>query len=279
MNLYAAEWCITEMANFKIFDVEHGSCALFTADNGSRMLIDCGQNCTTGWSPTRQLRLDGAAKLDLLAITNYDEDHVDALPELIASGISINALWRPKNASPERITELKSADGMGQGIRELVRMASVYTHPISIPINFGTLQREMYFNPAGSFSDENNLSAIIVLRINGVKVVFTGDMERAGFDLILRRPEVREAVKGASVLVAPHHGRECSVHTEFLDLVRPYWTVISDKGYMYDTQETVPTYRSYSRGANFRGGNRHVLTTRRDGTVSFDLRQDGWSAY
>lgn len=32
----------------KIFDVEHGACALLTCDNGSRLMIDCGHNGDTG---------------------------------------------------------------------------------------------------------------------------------------------------------------------------------------------------------------------------------------
>lgn len=267
------------MAQLKIFDVEHGSCALLTADTGARMLIDCGQNCSTGWTPTKQLRSDGATQLELLAITNYDEDHVDALPELRRSEIPIIGLWRPKNVSPEDIVELKSEDGMGKGIHELVLMASSYTHPLPAPLDFGDITRSMYFNPSGFFDDENNLSAIVVLVINGIKFVFPGDMERAGFDEILKREDVRNAVRDTSVLVAPHHGRECSVHEGFLGLTRPFWTVISDKGYMYDTQQTVPTYRSFSRGAEFRGGMRHVLTTRNDGTISFEIGDGEWSAY
>lgn len=266
------------MAVLRVFDVEHGSCALLTADTGARMLIDCGQNASTGWTPTKQLQQEGASVLELLTITNYDEDHVDALPELRGSGIPITGLWRPKNASPEHIKELKSEDGMGKGIAELVKMASTYNTPLVKKLDFGNIQRSMYFNPAGSFDDENNLSAIVVIVVNGVKFVFPGDMERAGFDMILKRNEVRSAVSNASVLIAPHHGRECSVHTGFLDLVRPYWTVISDKGYMYDTQLTVPTYGRYSRGGTFRGQDRQVLTTRSDGTITFNLGETGWSA-
>jgi beta-lactamase superfamily II metal-dependent hydrolase len=265
------------MATLNIFDVEHGSCSLLQADTGARIMIDCGWNPKSGWSPTQQLIRDGAQHVDLLVITNYDEDHVDGLPELRQSGISIRGLWRPKNVEPDDIIQLKSEDGMGNGIAELVNMARTYVHPLS-PIDFGNVQRQMFYNPPGSFDDENNLSAIVVLTINGIKVVFPGDMERAGFDLILARQEVKDAISGASVLVAPHHGRECSVHEGFLGLVRPFWTVISDKGYMYDTQETVPTYSHYSRGGQFRGRERYVLTTRADGSITFSFTEGGWGA-
>jgi hypothetical protein len=41
----------------QIFDVEHGACALLTAHNGTRFMIDCGHNSTTGWKPGTYLRL------------------------------------------------------------------------------------------------------------------------------------------------------------------------------------------------------------------------------
>lgn len=31
----------------KVFDVEHGACALLSCDNGARLMIDCGHNSTT----------------------------------------------------------------------------------------------------------------------------------------------------------------------------------------------------------------------------------------
>ncbi len=168
---------------------------------------------------------------------------------------------------------------MRNGIRQLVKMATLYTLP-SDPIDYGNFESEFYFNPPKSFDDENNLSALLVLKIYGHKVLFTGDMERAGFDAILKRREVLNAVSDASILIAPHHGRECSVHPRFLALANPFWTVISDKGYTYATQETNHSYRQYSRGGSFRGEDRRVLTTRKDGNISFHFSTDGsWCGF
>ena len=59
------------------------SCALLTCDNGTRLMIDCGHNGDTGWRPGRYLRDQGISRLEMLAITNYDEDHVRGLPDLL----------------------------------------------------------------------------------------------------------------------------------------------------------------------------------------------------
>ena len=110
----------------KIFDVEHGACALLSANDGKQVMIDCGHNASTEWRPGTYLRQHGITKLDMLIITNYDEDHVSGLPNL-REQVSIDRLWRNKSVSPETLEKLKSEDGMGRGIKELVDMAGRYT--------------------------------------------------------------------------------------------------------------------------------------------------------
>jgi len=43
--------------------------------NNTRFMIDCGHNATTGWKPGTYLLQQGIRNLEMLAITNYDEDH------------------------------------------------------------------------------------------------------------------------------------------------------------------------------------------------------------
>lgn len=70
----------------QIFDVEHGACALLTvtAPNGGvrRLLIDCGHNASTRWTPGGHLKSLGVTQIEQLIITNYDEDHVSGYRSL-----------------------------------------------------------------------------------------------------------------------------------------------------------------------------------------------------
>ena len=77
----------------EIFDVEAGACALLTADNGTRLMIDCGQNTSTGWRPGTYLLQQGTSTLEMLAITNYDEDHARGAPNLFDK-VDVQWLWR-----------------------------------------------------------------------------------------------------------------------------------------------------------------------------------------
>ena len=58
--------------------MEHGACALITTSNSKRIMIDCGDNTSTGWQPGTMFRAHGLGYLDELIVTNYDEDHVSA---------------------------------------------------------------------------------------------------------------------------------------------------------------------------------------------------------
>src|SRR5436190_129007 len=103
----------------QIFDVEHGACSLLTADNNTRFMIDCGHNGTTGWKPGTYLKQQGVIQLDMLAITNYDEDHASAAANLL-DNIFVSWLFRNTSVSGATIKTLKREQGMGPGIERLV---------------------------------------------------------------------------------------------------------------------------------------------------------------
>ena len=103
----------------QFFDVEHGACALLTADNSARFMIDCGHNATTQWRPGSYLLSNGIRHLDMLAITNYDEDHASASADVFDK-IDVRWLLRNKSVSTTLLKSLKSDSGMGSGIDRLL---------------------------------------------------------------------------------------------------------------------------------------------------------------
>jgi hypothetical protein len=151
----------------EIFDVEHGACALLTADNGTHLMIDCADNPITGWSPGTHLRRANIPTLDMLAITNYDEDHVRGAIDLFRN-VHVNWLWRNKSVSGAILRSLKSDDGMGRGIETLAfKMEYEFTFdatPQAPEPAFLGLDKSAFCNSYPAFDDENNLSMVIFLR-------------------------------------------------------------------------------------------------------------------
>jgi beta-lactamase superfamily II metal-dependent hydrolase len=131
-----------------------------------------------------------------------------------------------------------------------------------------------YCNPSPTFDDENNLSLVLRLEIGGVSFLFPGDLECAGWrHLLATNREFSGLVSTTTVLMAAHHGRLNGICPELFDTYgcNPELVVISDDYRQFASQETTNYYRSKCRGiATFRDqGPRKVLTTRRDGALTF----------
>ena len=243
-------------------------------------MVDCGHNASTGWYPGTYLRNQGVRYLNMLAITNYDEDHVSGLPDLLGH-VDVGWLWRNESVSPDDIEDLKSETGMGDGIESLVEMARSYTGSRSDRPLFEGVERRAFRNRYPDFEDENNLSMAVYLECHGIGVLFPGDLETDGWLALLENQAFRQTIARTKVLIASHHGRENGISEELFYNYgcEPFYVVISDKGYMYDTQRTIPYYSSKALGGPFRGEHRRVLTTRRDGRIGFTFSSDAWHPY
>jgi beta-lactamase superfamily II metal-dependent hydrolase len=263
----------------QIFDVEHGACALLTCDNATRIMIDCGHNATSRWYPGSYLSQQGIWQVERLAITNYDEDHVSGIENLFAN-VSISELWRNTSVSADQLCYLKSEDGMGRGIAFLAdKMANVYTGgPVNLSGRFqGMTHWQVFCNRYPLFDDENNLSLTIFFKCQGVGVLFPGDLEGEGWRALMWQPGFCDVLRQTDVFIASHHGRENGWCDELKEFCNPFYVVISDQGYQYDTQKTVPRYSSLARGGPFRLEQmRKVLTTRSDGRIAFDFSPGSW---
>jgi beta-lactamase superfamily II metal-dependent hydrolase len=254
-----------------IFNVEHGQCALLTCDNGNRMLIDCGHNASTGWTPGYHLQRLGVSALDLLAITNYDEDHVSGLVDL-RERVSISQYLRNKSVNSTTIRTLKSDTGIGPNMDELADVISSLSISTGPGAPFPGLTHHVYYNDYPTFRDENNLSMVLTLRFAGTVFIFPGDLECDGWErLLANSPGLQRDVAECHVLIASHHGRESGICPAMFDKYgcKPQIVIISDDCHKYDTQKTTSYYGSKCRGIPFRGQQRQVLTTRSDGSLRF----------
>src|ERR1700676_674280 len=97
-----------------IFDVEHGACALITTSGGKHIMVDCGDNRSTGWEPGTALLRRGISSLERLIVTNYDEDHASGFANLYAN-IAVFGLQRNGNVSAQLIHHLKSRHRQWRG--------------------------------------------------------------------------------------------------------------------------------------------------------------------
>jgi beta-lactamase superfamily II metal-dependent hydrolase len=251
----------------KIFDVAHGFCAYIIAENRNVILVDCGCNPQTGFSPSSYLSRTGCSGIERLFITNYDEDHLDDLPNLRHT-LSINVLHRNRSLSGEELRQLKLGTGPLQpGMRALLEMIETFTTDVSGFEEFPDIEIAVFWNSYPSFEDTNNLSLVTFLHFQGIHLIFSGDLEKAGWRALLQRNTFREHLGRVNLYIASHHGRESGYCEDVFDYCHPDIVIISDESKKFETQKV--DYKQHASGISWQDGStRYVLTTRNDGMIT-----------
>jgi beta-lactamase superfamily II metal-dependent hydrolase len=250
-----------------IYDVGHGFCGYIRDQlTGANLLFDCGYNERTSVHPVDEiLRTYGA--IGGLVIQNADEDHLDGLPRLItlAGATPARVLFSNPSLTIPALLSVKAAP-FGNGLLSLLQLKRRYTAPLAAGTGVrGEVSISQYWNPYPLFTDTNNLSLVTFVHSQGYSVIFAGDLERAGWRMLLRSPAFIQDLARVRVYVASHHGRDNGYCEEVFDHCWPELVVISDGEIRHDTQDNC--YARHARGVSFGGEMRYVLTTRCDGDI------------
>lgn len=253
-----------------IHDVGHGLCVSLVHDNGNVMLWDCGhheQNRPSVFLPDR-----GIQRIDHFFVTNYDEDHISDLPNL-RTEMSIRLLCRNRSISGEQLRRLKQQSGpISKAMGSMLDMIRTYTgSPTAYP-EFPRVQYSTFCNNYRTdFSDTNNISLVTFLEFGTVRLIIPGDLEVVGWKHLLNNNQFKSKLSSVNVFLASHHGRENGYCAEVFRICRPDVVVFSDSPIKYATQEMASIYARHASGVNFNGERRHVISTRKDGSVSWNV--------
>lgn len=268
----------------KFYDVEHGSCTHVITPNGKHLLYDIGSKTNTSiCGHLKGTYFRNGGRPDMLTITHPHIDHISDLCNMYNYGIKPGCLWRDKRAFP---LNLLKSDGQAQiDLKNCAnRMHNEYnsaigagSNPEDAAVNGGVTIRR--FTPSlveSEYADINNFSCVNVIEFGGFKVIITGDNPAAKLLEMLKGSAFKQAVADATVLLAPHHGRDGEYCADFVSVVNPLLTVFSDKPIVHDTQAySAQNYANATRGVTWNGQNRKVFTTRSDGTITFKFMADG----
>ena len=273
----------------RVWDVEHGACVMLQHQapaglaqtvGGRLAMIDSGSSAD--FSPSEYIRSLGRNRLDYLFVTNADQDHMSDLNGLENKGIEVAHLIRNPSYSGEEMRRIKLVGGpLTDDAEWYVRACSRYSGGVGEPFNqyMGGITYQAFYNSYHDFKDTNNLSLAIFIKFAGFTMLFPGDLEKPGWRALLQRPDFVASLRTVDVFMASHHGRESGFCSEVFDYVTPQAIVISDKAMQHSTQATVPDYRRVTTEAGVpvitSNKRRHVLTTRRDGWIQFDVHENG----
>lgn len=261
------------------WDVQHGHATYVKSPNGKHIVVDLGigshDDNNTAFSPLMHLKNNyGVNQLDFVIITHPHLDHIDDI--LNFDSLSPKVLLRPKHLKDEEVYHDSLRDRDKPKFEKYIEINNRYnqnindTDPVFVkPENYGGLQIQRFL-PTGCPRDNfNNHSIVSVFSYADIKVVIPGDNEDESFQELLKNDAFIKAIDGADILLAPHHGRISGYYDDFVNLVYPRLTIVSD-GRFCDTSAN-PRYSAKSRGWTvYKSGketNRKCLTTNSDGEV------------
>ena len=260
---------------FRVLNVGHGACAYLQADNTNVMLFDCGHNSDPEFRPSTHLPARGHQSVEYLFISNYDQDHISDLPRL-RNNLHIGSLVRNASITADQLRALKlrQSGEISPAMHSMLDMIRTYTGDITgNEPNFPGVTYQTFCNshPFGNGSDTNNLSMVTILTVNGTTILLPGDMERAGWLILLRDTSFTRHLPSVDIFVASHHGRDNGYCREIFANYgcRPGVFVMSDSSVVHATQQCTNNYAQWASGVQFNGQTRRVLTTRNDGALTW----------
>lgn len=266
----------------QIFDVKHGACAMITGPNNKSLMIDCGfREGADPWFPSVAF---AGRQIEMLVIQNLDEDHVDDLP-YVWKELGIRSFYSNPSVDAAALRAMKT-QGMDEGVAKVHAILKDLGPGLTGPLaELGGVAVWAYFNRYGQpFKSTNDLSVAVFVEYGRFRILFGGDLERAGWLELLKLPSFRADLRSVNAIVGSHHGRASGKCDELFDYCAPDIAIFSDDAKQYETQETDAWYRQrvngipdHSRAPRAPGvpAMRHVLTTRCDGTITIDVNASG----
>ena len=247
-----------------MIDVGQGDSMLVTLPNGRTLVVDTGGVSIRGGFDVGDrvigpaLRQRGIGKLDYLAVTHGDPDHIggaeslarDFAPLEIWNGVFVN------NHEPT-MTLKAVAERQRSAWRSLQR---------GDRIELGGVELRVHHPPLPDWERQkvrNDDSLVLELRYRQVSVLLTGDIGKEVEQALIPTLDLLPTV----ILKSPHHGSGTSSSQEFIDAVKPDYVVIGvGRANPYGHPLPYVLKRYEEIGAR-------VLRTDRDGQI--DLVTDG----
>lgn len=213
---------IPDDGNLRVYclDVGQGD-AILVVNNNRTMLIDASTN-QMGSKVVDYLRKLGITKIDYLIGTHPHEDHIGGLDNVISSFV-IDKFYMPKRQANTKTFE----DVLDAASKKKLKIS---TPSVGEKFNVGDAECEVMAIDNNA-ENLNNCSIVIQMSYDGVKYLFTGDMESDA--------EASRSWNQVDILKVGHHGSKSSSSKKFLDQTKPKIALIScgegnDYGHPHD---------------------------------------------
>ncbi len=286
-----------------IFDVGNAACSVISSPNKYGLMVDCGSH-TEKDNPVDLLKENGikkwlelrdyltqqrkSYKLGLLHITHPDDDHV-------RNSKKVKEEFEPYLLHKREFEEFPDGDKINVDYKEYIDKKYRGSNPETIhwgfEINkvFKIPMNILKTNDDLSKKLRNNASILRYIKYNGIKILFTGDLEKEGWDWLIENDKtfVSYLEDGLDILIAPHHGHKSGFPKPLFDVVGNVKVVIHSKGSEGNIEGTdvATQYSNYSDGIIYKNLNDEdcyfgkVLTTRSNGHIFIEFANNSFNVY
>ena len=233
-------WRRDDGFSLTMLDVGQGDCICVHTAQGKNYLFDGGSSSRSYVGKNiliPYLKYQGITQLDGIFLSHGDEDHINAVRELLenSEGIRLKTLYLPK------VTEQLQED-----FDELVMLArEAGCEVVYLSQGMGWQQGDFRLTclwPEADYTGDSNASSACYLLESGTyQILLTGDLEGEG-EKELERYLQELSVFCVDVLKVAHHGSRYSTSDSFLQTVTPRLALISaghENSYGHPHEETL----------------------------------------
>jgi len=259
---FANQLSTKDGATVQYINIGQGDASLITTQSGRHMLIDSGNDDATATSDAsivNFLRNDGVTHIDVATISHYDSDHSGGM-RYVAYYFSPDLMILPKPMDADE--QSKCNDIISECGSNTKIVYAKQGDDLKIGDNF---EADVIWNdPTAAASNDRCIVMQAIAYDN--RFLYTGDITTLTEDeMIADLPN--DELKSNVVKVA-HHGSRFSSSTEFYNVTKPVYAVISvgKNSYGHPTQEAMD--RIASSGAT-------ILRTDQSGTITFHVDWNG----
>ena len=264
-----------------VLNVGHGDFIFITTPNYENLIIDCGSGENEGEIVPNKF-LNNVNTIHELQISH---PHLDHFYDIL--GLANKSILSFRCPSLNKLSDTVAGltDNDKKKIKKLKELkASIKSNNDSVPSKDG-FSHTVWFPKNIDSENPNSLSYVTTVSYKNFKMLFGGDLQKEGWEELLKKDDFVKAIKGTTFLKVSHHGREDGCSEKLMDILKPTLRlcIISDKSLEKDNKNTANT-QWYSdrvgKGILFGDTERKVLTTRNDGSIHIHADNKGmWTVW
>lgn len=231
---------------FKVFDVGQG---LFTIVNykNKLMIFDCGSTSSTNFGEYTALPIltkNGFNDVDGMFLSHWDLDHVSGINTILNSKINVEKVFRSFQENEIEIETFSLVKG------DKIKIDDNFTIDIIWPPN-------NYIT-----KNINNSSLVALLQYYDRRILLTGDIESLVEQTLVK--EKNNLLNNIDIIIVPHHGSKTSSSSEFINVLKPDYAVLSygKNNYGIPSNDVIKRYEETGS---------YVISTYEDGEINFIL--------